>query len=416
MLPSAQGYLLGARGTEVALTAIKGARWLVFLLLVGGMLLSGTVPLQAAQSPPGPKGLHVPPNELPGQALTIAGADTGWVRLEFKGTGGSIDLDRYTAIVESVRQQGMGVIGLVDYVTIPEDLDGDGTKDYQDPEDILAYQQRFTETVETLATHFAGEIRHWEVWNEPNGATWHVNAEDYARLLVKVSAVVKGVDPQNQVLFGGLDHAWVTSQYLEPVYEALDRDWAGARPFDILAVHPYFVIRLGQYILDPKVYLWEKDDPSHTVLDKYLATMASRGDGDVDIWITEIGWNSALDNPAIENCPGMKQWSVTQETQARYLRDSFDILFHEVEDPLGNHDRVKVVVWYQYHDTAVSAGDLAAKLSIPVEEIAPTARAICPADWGLVDGNRTPKPAYWTYRGYPQRFTAYLPVVIRGNR
>ena len=41
MLPSAQGYLLGARGTEVALTAIKGARWLVFLLLVGGMLLSG---------------------------------------------------------------------------------------------------------------------------------------------------------------------------------------------------------------------------------------------------------------------------------------------------------------------------------------------------------------------------------------
>jgi hypothetical protein len=366
------------------------------------------------QPPSDPKGLHVPANELPGQAPTIAEADTGWVRLEFKmGPSGAIDLDKYTAIVDGIRQQGMGIIGLVDYVTIPEDLDGDGTTDYKDPDDVLAYVQHFTETVEILANQFAGSIRHWEIWNEPNGGQWHVAPEYYARLLVKVSEVVKGVDPENQILFGGLDHAWITSQYLEPVYDALDLDWEGARPFDILAVHPYFVVRSGVYILDPKVYLWEKDDPSRTVLDKYLAYMASRGDSDVDIWITEIGWNSALENPAIENCPGMKAWSVTTAMQARYLRDSFDLLFHEVEDPLGNHDRVKVVVWYQYHDTATTAGDLAAKLSIPVEEIAPNARAICPADWGLVDGNRMPKPAYWAYQAYPQRFTIYLPAVAR---
>lgn len=439
---------------------IKGTRWLICLLLAGcivapaaGRSLAGTLPAmgqgvlagrvhaagdQAVPGPergqvpgaiptearvlpppcavidPGPKGVHVHPNELPGQTIQIQEADTGWVRLEFKmSTDGSIDLDKYTAIVDSLCQQGVGVIGLVDYVTIPEDLDEDGTKDYNDPDDVIAYQQRFTETVEILANQFQGSIWYWEVWNEENGGQWHIDPEYYARLLVKVSEVVKGVDPENQILFGGLDHAWVTSQYLEPVYDALDLHWEGARPFDILAVHPYFVIRSGVYILDPTVYLWEKDDPSRTVLDKYLAYMASRGDSDVDIWITEIGWNSALDNPAIEACPGMVAWSVTREVQARYLRDSFDILFHEVEDPLGNHDRVKVIVWYQYHDTAVWVGDLAAKLSIPIEEISPNPRAICPADWGLVDGNRVPKLAYWAYRAYPQRFTTYLPFMIK---
>jgi hypothetical protein len=36
-------------------------------------------------------------------------------------------------------------------------------------------------------------------------------------------------------------------------------------------------------------------------------------------------------------------------------------------------------------------------------EIAADPQAICPADWGLVDGNRVPKPAYWAFQIYPQR-------------
>jgi hypothetical protein len=328
---------------------------------------------------------------------------------------GSLDLDKYDTIVNSACLSGTAVLGLVDYVTIPTDLDGDGGEDYDDPEDYLAYQRRFTETVQVLATHFQGRIGHWEIWNEENGAQWHIRPEYYARLLVKVAEVVKQADPANQVLFGGLDHVWVTSQYLEPVYDALDQDWEGARPFDILAVHPYFVIRAGQFILDPKVYLWEPDDPSHTTLDKYLAYMASRGDGDTDIWITEIGWNSALDNPAIENCPGMVPWCVTRAQQARYLVDSFDILFKEVRDPQGNRDRVKVIVWYQYHDTSSTLAQMAAKLSIPLETLQGDLQTICPADWGLVDGNREPKPAYWAYQAYRRRWAIYLPVVLRGE-
>jgi len=353
---------------------------------------------------PGNKGLHVHPNELPGQVERIADAGTNWVRLELKmDPDGSLDLDRYAGIVNSLCEHGIAAIGLVDYTTIPSDLDGDDQEDWDDPEDYLPYQQLFTETVESLAHHFRGSIRHWEIWNEENGGTWHIRPEYYARLLVKVSETAKAVDPDNQILFGGLDHVWATSQYLEPVYDAFDQDWGGARPFDILAVHPYFTKVGGEYILDPNVYLWDEGEPPATILDPYLDYMASRGDGDKDIWITEIGWNSALDNPAIKNCPGMRPWCVGRAVQAQYLGDSLDILFNEVEDPQGNHDRVGTIVWYQYHDTTSSVEELARWMGIDPAMLAPDPEAICPADWGLVDGNRQPKLSYWAFQTYPQR-------------
>jgi hypothetical protein len=395
--------------------------WWPVVILQAAFLLAlsvGASPEPASAQPgavseAGRKGLHIHPNELPGQAQMVTEAETSWVRLEFRmEPDGSLDLDRYDTIVNSVCLSDTAVLGLVDYVTIPDDLDHDGTADYDDPEDYLNHQQRFTETVQVLADHFQGRIGHWEIWNEENGGQWHIRPEYYARLLVKTSQVVKQIDPANQVLFGGLDHAWVTSQYLEPVYDALDQEWGGARPFDILAVHPYFVIRFGHFILDPNVYLWEPDDPSHTTLDKYLAYMASRGHAEADIWITEIGWNSALDNPAIENCPDIVPWCVTRAQQAQYLCDSFDILLNEVRDPLGNRDRVKAIVWYQYHDTAWTLGELAAKWSIPLETLQGDLDTVCPADWGLVDGNREPKPAYWAYQAYRRRWAVYVPLVL----
>jgi hypothetical protein len=352
---------------------------------------------------PGNKGLQVHPGELPAQVERIADAGTNRVRLELQmEPDGSLDLDRYAGMVDSLCESGIAVIGLVDYTTIPPDLDGDSNEDWDDPEDYIPYQQLFTETVEHLGHHFRGSIRHWEVWNEENGALWHIRPEFYARLLVKVSETAKAVDPDNQILFGGLDHVWATSQYLEPIYDAFDQDWEGARPFDILAVHPYFIRVGGQYILDPNVYLWDDSEPPQTILDPYLDYMAARGDSDKDIWITEIGWNSALDNPAIIGCPEIKPWCVGRAVQAQYLRDSFDILFNEVEDPLGNHDRVKAIVWYQYHDTTSTLEEMARRMSIDPATLPSDPETICPADWGLVDGNREPKLAYWAFQTYPR--------------
>ena len=58
---------------------------------------------------------------------------------------------------------------------------------------------------------------------------------------------------------------------------------------------------------------------------------------------------------------------------------------------------------------------MAARFSVRPETIASDPQTICPADWGLVDGNRLPKPAYWVYQAYPRRWTAYLPAVHGGG-
>jgi hypothetical protein len=144
--------------------------------------------------------------------------------------------------------------------------------------------------------------------------------------------------------------------------------------------------------------------------------MDNREVDDKDIWITELGWNSALSNPAIENCPGMKAWCVDILDQARHLRDSFDILFQEVEDPGGNTDRVKKIVWYRYLDAASEAVEIAEEMSISLDEVAADPQAVCPDDWGLVDGNREPKPSYQQYKIYPESLpygVMHLPIVLK---
>ena len=51
----------------------------------------------------------------------------------------------------------------------------------------------------------------------------------------------------------------------------------------------------------------------------------------------------------------------------------------------------KAIVWYQYQDTGTRLAELAAKLSNILESRPYDPQTVCPADWGLVDGNREPK-------------------------
>ena len=65
-----------------------------------------------------------------------------------------------------------------------------------------------------LAQHngFTGEqgIRVWEIWNEPDiPQFWNGGSEEYARLLKTAAIVIKTVDPQARVVFGGLLYATI---------------------------------------------------------------------------------------------------------------------------------------------------------------------------------------------------------------
>ncbi|MDE3148312.1 MAG: beta-galactosidase [Acidobacteriota bacterium] len=90
--------------------------------------------------------------------------------------------------------------------------------------------------VERLAAHFKGRVRHWEIWNEPNGRTfWRPeapNAADYVGLVKMTAPVIRG-HVADAVIIGGA-FAGVPLDYVEECLEAGLGDEA-----DRISFHPY---------------------------------------------------------------------------------------------------------------------------------------------------------------------------------
>lgn len=97
--------------------------------------------------------------------------------------------------------------------------------------------------LETVVRRYKGKVRYWQCWNEPDypkgvltaapgdrGRSWQGSVQDYVRLLAVMHTVVKWIDPEAQVVTGGLGYA----SYLQAM---LDH---GAGPyFDLLDFHAY---------------------------------------------------------------------------------------------------------------------------------------------------------------------------------
>jgi hypothetical protein len=68
--------------------------------------------------------------------------------------------------------------------------------------------RKFGEFARTVATHFAGRVDRYSIWNEPNWNTWLFPAKHaaslYRKLYVSGYKAVKAVDPRAKVLFGEL--------------------------------------------------------------------------------------------------------------------------------------------------------------------------------------------------------------------
>jgi polysaccharide biosynthesis protein PslG len=137
--------------------------------------------------------------------------------------------------------------------------------------------------VSTTVSHYRGRIRHWEIWNEENGAEFYrpgPDAQAYTELLKAGYVAAKRAAPECVVLLGGLQmngivpNPWSAGQvsgYLEALYKA------GAAPyFDVCNIHPY---------VSPE----EGAGRMMELVRDTLALMARYGDGAKPLWITEVG-------------------------------------------------------------------------------------------------------------------------------
>jgi hypothetical protein len=322
-----------------------------------------------------------------------------WVRLGFQAQSGVIDLLDYDRMIDTLCAHGIRVLGLLNHEMLTR-------QDYQqaDKTQMAAYRQEFATTAGLLARYFAGRVGAWEVWNEPNLAEGaYLSPADYAQLLQQTYQIIKVTTPQVPVLFGGLASSWRDSaDYLQAVYDVLDEQLQGARPFDHLAVHPYPRKREGP---NPQIYFYADQAQGYaTILDKFLQIMADHGDGDKTIWISEIGFNSAKRSVQRPSCLGGVL--VQEEEQASYLKQSFDLLLTQVK-LWGKPEQpgVEKIFWYQYMD--VGAANPCFSL--------PRAAQNAQTDWwfGLYRGDKvTPKPVMCAFAAYPRACGEALPAML----
>jgi len=202
-------------------------------------------------------------------------------------------------------------------------------------------------------------IRSWQIWNEPNLQKFfapYPSPGQYARLVQISYGAIKSRDPKAQIVLAGMPgygdmKAW---DFLKGFYSVPQIK----NYFDAVALHPYGS-SLAQVRLE---------------IQNVRNVMTNGADGATPLWLTEFAWGSAPpDNFGINR--GLTG-------QAQMLFSSFKmILSHR------SAWNVQRLFWYHWRDPLNASGC-----------------SFC-ASAGLLNYNRTPKPAYNTFRGFTAETT-----------
>ena len=191
------------------------------------------------------------------------------------------------------------------------------------PGGILAQQRGFAD---------GAGIRVWEIWNEPDiPQFWQGGSQAYARLLKTAAIIIKTLDPQATVLFGGLLYA-TDDNFLAQVLMHFREDALRGRYnwfFDAAAIHSYD---------DP----WRSGWLAKVVQDTLKVYGLER-----PIWVSETGvsvWND-YPGPVWAADSGERIRLATTKEQAAYLimsavyawsKDVDKVFFHQLYDDCGN--------------------------------------------------------------------------------
>jgi hypothetical protein len=286
----------------------------------------------------------------------------------YEKSKGQFDWAGADRIIEHASRQGLRVIARLGFVPAWA-RPADTTFTHLDPPNY----KDFAEFAGAFAARYKGRVDHLIVWNEPNlNLEWGLRRVDpaaYVELLRVVYPAIKQANPDAVVLAGALaptiernrDVALSDLEYLNEMYQALapspaERERAGVRAFDALAVHTYGTTFPPADAPDPGRINFRR-------VELLRAIMQQHGD-DSPIYITETGWNDdvnwvngvtpaqrirytidALDY-AKTNWPWVRSvafWVFKLPTPARGYRDHFTFVTPSLA-PLPIYDEVKRVL------------------------------------------------------------------------
>jgi polysaccharide biosynthesis protein PslG len=222
--------------------------------------------------------------ELTRELDLYAASGVRWLRLDMpwsviESTKGRFEWTRWDKVVSMSRARGINVLGILAYAPSWATGQTDDKFPPNNPADYGAFAG-------AAASHFAGQVAAYEIWNEPNvSAFWRPapSASGYVNLLKAAYPAIKAADPNATVLAGALCPAYDTGTTIMPTTFTAKLYSLGAKPFfDAVSVHPYSFPALPS---DPSTYEWN----TFYRVTMMRTTMVNNGDGAKRIWLTEFG-------------------------------------------------------------------------------------------------------------------------------
>ena len=344
---------------------VKPRLWIPLLLVL--FLTAIVPPATAVEVSPYGINIHAPQGEeLTALLDRVQAAGIGWVRIDFiwgwvEPVRDQYDWRVYDAIAAAARARGIEVFPTLAY-TPPWATSGTAVNGVPDD------PAQWAEFCGAAAARYRNTIRHWGVWNEPNlDKFWSGNRQQYVDVLLKPCAdAIHAANPAARV--GGPDLAHLTSG---------DSDWYdwlleiirdGGDRLDFVTHHVYdsdghrdLGDRLdGSTVFGTRPGLWDAVNPS---VEEVLKESGWWGR---PVWLTETGWDTH---------------NVGESQQAAWLGGLLNDWL------TGNPDRswIQKIFYYELVDSPPPG-----------------------LGWGILRPDRSPKPAYDTYRAFIAAHTAQL--------
>ncbi len=337
----------------------------VLLLVAGGLHADNTAPatpLYQRSTRFGINHISGPETDTPAERYQKAlELGAGWNRWPLywnrvETAQGEWDWSDYDRLIADDLAQGLGIdailLGMPEFhrdgerpAGLQEPIFSDGTDTPREGKTINA-DNAWAEFVRQAVTRYrpggdwaleshqpeGAGIRLWEIWNEPDFSLfWKASIGDYARLLKTAYIVAKWVDPEAQVMFGGLlfntDNnwlAWVLAIFEDDPQHA-QYNWY----MDAVALHSYS-------------YPWRTGWLVNWVDQTLKAYNLTR-----PIWVNESGvplWDE-YPGPTWFKTPQERQMRATAQQQADFFIQSTAyalaegasvVFYHQLYDDCGN--------------------------------------------------------------------------------
>ncbi|MGW5267103.1 beta-xylosidase [Rhodococcus sp. NPDC003994] len=208
-------------------------------------------------------------------------------------------------MVDAITARGMCVLGIVTYAPEWARVATAVDEDYGRPAD----PGRFAEFAGAAAERYRDRISLWEVWNEPNLATYFKPAPDpvvYALMLRGAYRAITRANPDTVVVSGGVAPGSAAAGGIPAVAFVLALYELGAvRYADALNVHPFTFPGLP----NDAPATGDADGNSAMVLWPIRDIMVARGDAAKPVWMTAVGAPT-----------GAAEGAVSEEGQASTVR------------------------------------------------------------------------------------------------